>query len=421
VRVRGLAPLRNRDFALYWAGLGISQIGDSIETTATAWLLYDITRSPVLLGLGGGIRALSVIVFGLVGGAVADRVPRRQLLLITQTGFALSSLVLGVLVLTGQVTFWHVYAFTAVNGTLGAFDAPGRRSLFPTLVPRGELQNAITLNGTLFRTARLAGAPIAGIVIATSGAGVAYFMNVASYAAILAALVVMRPPAPAARPRASLMREVIAGPRYALAHPLLRSVIALEAAHSLFGVNAAFLTILASDVFHTGPTGLGLLLGAQAVGSVTSSVVLVTLGDVERKGDAMLVSGVAYATALALLGLVTQPEVGLVLVTCLGLTDGFWSTLRNTVFQLKTDDAYRGRTLSVLLVASRGGTQASHLESGLAVSVGGPAFAALLGAAAIGASLLAVNVSSREVRAFRGLPDPVLAAVSAGTEDDAVV
>jgi hypothetical protein len=319
------------------------------------------------------------------------------------------------------VTFWHVYGFSAVNGMLGAFDAPGRRSLFPSLVPRGELQNAITLNGTLFRTARLAGAPIAGVVIATQGAGVAYFLNVASYAAILAALVAMHPPAHPPRPRASLVREVVAGPRYALAHPLLRSVIALELAHSLFGINAAFLTILASDVFHTGPAGLGLLLGAQAVGGVASSVVLVTLGDVERKGDAMLASGAAYAGALALLGMVTQPELGLVLVTCLGLTDGFWSTLRNTIFQLKTDDAYRGRTLSVLLVASRGGTQASHLESGLAVSGGGPAFAALLGAAAIGASLLAVNLTSREVRGFRGLPDPVLAAVSAGTEDDAVV
>ena len=420
MRLRGLGPLRNREFALYWAGLGISQIGDSIETTATAWLLYDITRSPLLLGLGGGIRAVAVIVFGLIGGAVADRVPRRELLLITQSGFAISSLALGILVLTGQVTFWHVYAFTAVNGTLGAFDAPARRSLFPSLVPRAELQNAITLNGTLFRTARLAGAPIAGVVIATSGAGIAYFLNVASYAAIIAALVVMRAPDHPARVRASLLREVIAGPRYALAHPLLRSVIALEVVHSLFGINTAFLTILASDVFHTGPAGLGLLLGAQAAGAVASSAVLVAIGDIERKGEAMLASGAAYAAAFALLAIVTRQEAGLGLVALLGLTDGFWSTMRNTVFQLKTDDAYRGRTMSVLLVASRGGTQASHLETGLAVSAGGPGFAPLLGAAVIGASLLAVNLRTADVRHFRGLPDPAAAAALPGPDADAI-
>lgn len=419
--MRGLRPLRYRDFALYWAGFSVSQVGDWMETTTTAWLLYEITRSPVLLGVGGGIRAAAIIAFGLIGGAVADRVPRRRLLLITQTAYALSSLALGTLVLTGNVTFWHIYAFSAVNGSLGAFDAPARRAMFPTLVPRSEMQNAITLNASVFRVARLTGPAIAGVIIAGYGPAVSYFVNVASYAAILVALVVMRAPEILPRVRASLVRETAAGARYAFGHPLLRNVLALETVHSLFGINTALLTILARDVFRSGPEGLGLLLSAQAAGALVGTGALIAIGDVERKGQAMVAAGASYAAVYALLPLAARTEVAAVLVAVLGLTDAFWATMRNTVFQLKTDEAYRGRTMGVLLLAGRGGTQASQLETGLAVSAGGPGFAALFGAAVIGASLLAVNARTADVRGFRGLPDPVLAAVAAGTtEQDAV-
>src|SRR6266852_2161710 len=123
-----------------------------METTTTAWLLYEITKSPLLLGVGGAIRAAAIIVFGLIGGAIADRFPRRRLLFITQSA---SSLVLGLLVVTGRVEVWHIYVFNAVNGTIGSFDAPARRSLFPTLVPRAEMQNAVMLNASIFRLGRL--------------------------------------------------------------------------------------------------------------------------------------------------------------------------------------------------------------------------------------------------------------------------
>jgi hypothetical protein len=173
-------------------------------------------------------------------------------------------------------------------------------------------------------------------------------------------------------------------------------------------------------VFRTGPAGLGLLLGAQTVGAVTSSVVLVVRGDVQRKREALIASGGAYAAALALLGLVADPAIGLVLVALLGLTDGFWSTLRNTVIQLKTDDAYRGRTLSVVLLASRGGTQASHLETGLAVFAGGPAFAPVLGALIIAASILTLKVRGSDVRELHEASEPTALAQAARTEDNAV-
>jgi MFS family permease len=131
--------------------------GTWIELTATSWLLYQLTDSPFLLGLNGVFRAGPIFAFALIGGTVADRVERRRLLLFTQSASVVTSLALGALVVSGQVVFWHVYVISLINATIAAFDAPARQSLFPMLVPRGQLQNAITLNAMLFQSGLLVG------------------------------------------------------------------------------------------------------------------------------------------------------------------------------------------------------------------------------------------------------------------------
>jgi MFS family permease len=400
---------------LYFGGLSVSQVGDWMETTTTSWLLYRITGDPVLLGLGGGIRAAAIILFGLIGGALADRVDRRRMLFATQSGFAVSSLVLGALVQGGGVAPWHIYVFSAVNGALGSFDAPARRALFPGLVPQAEMQSAVVLNAAVFRLARLVGPAVAGIVIATYGPATSYFVNVASYAAILVALGLMRVKPTAVRPKAALLREVVDGLRYTLRRPLLRGVLILESTHSLFGMNTALITILAIDVLHAGPEGLGFLLSAQALGALVGTAGLLAMGDVERKGRAMIASGAAYCGTLALLAVAHRFDLAAGLLLLSAVTDAYWTAMRNTMFQLQTDEAYRGRTLSTVLLAGRGFTQAAQLESGVAVSLAGPAFAFASGAVVIGAVLAAVNARVREVRDFAGSPDAV-AAVASGAD-----
>jgi MFS family permease len=406
----GLSPLRHRNFALYFCGLTVSQVGDWMETTTTSWLLYEITADPILLGLGGAIRAVAIIVFGLFGGAIADRTDRRRMLFFTQTGFALSSTVLGLLVFSGRVEPWHIYVFSGVNGALGAIDAPSRRALFPILVPRNEMQNATVLNSAVFRLGRLVGPAVAGVVIATFGPATSYFINVASYAAILIALALMHAPRLPSRSAAPILRDVADGLRYTLKRPLLRAVLVLESMRSLFGVNTAIITILATDVFHSGPQGLGLLLSSQALGALIGTTGLVMIGDIERKGRAMIVSGMAYCAVVALLGAPAPFEVAAVLLLLAASIDAFWTAMRNTMFQLQADERYRGRSLSTVLLAGRGLSQGAQLESGLAVSLAGPGFAFVSGAAVIATVLAIVNMLTDEIRTFRGLPDPVLAA-----------
>jgi hypothetical protein len=275
------------------------------------------------------------------------------------------------------------------------------------------MQNAVMLNASVFRLARLVGPAIAGVIIAVYGPAAAYFANTASYAAILVALLLIRARETPARSKGPLWRETIDGFAYSVRRPLVRSVLLLESVHSLFGVNTALITILASDVLHAGPEGLGLLLSIQAVGALLATAGLIVTGDIERKGRAMMASGITYAVALVLLAFVGRYEIAAALLLMLGLTDALWATMRNTILQLQTDEAYRGRTMGTVLLAGRGFGQASQLESGLAVSAGGPAFALLFGAALIGVSLVGVNAITRDVRGFRGTPEPLIAAIAA--------
>ncbi len=397
----GLAPLRHRDFALYFTGLTVSQCGSWMEQTLTTWLLYEITGSPLLLGLNGALRAVPIFAFGLLAGTIADRVDRRRLLLFTQGATALTSLALGAVVAAGEVQVWHIYAAGAINATLGAFDAPARRAMYLTLVPRSQLQNANTLNAGLFRIARLVGPSLAGILIVAVGPAVPYFVNAASLLAIIGALLIMRTPPIVARVRGSLWAETVDGVRYTLSKRVLAHLMVLETIHSLFGANTALVTIFAKDVLHVGPEGLGLLLSALGAGALFGTGSLVMSGDVLRKGRWMMVAGYGYTAAFAIFAWSASFELAALALALIGLADTWWATMRNSIFQLQADEAYRGRTLSALLLVGRGMAQASQLQTGVTVEAFGPPAAATVGAVVIAATILAVNAMDDEVRSFR--------------------
>ena len=397
----GLAPLRHRDFALYFTGLTVSQCGSWMEQTLTTWLLYEITGSPVLLGIGGALRAVPIFVFGLLAGAIADRVDRRRLLLLTQSGSALTSLGLGLVVATGQVQVWHIYAASVINATLQTFDAPARRAMYTTIVPRSQMQNAITLNAAVFRIARLVGPSLAGVLIVATGPALPYFVNAASFLALIGALVLMGKPPIVERVRASLVAETIDGVRYTLRQPILANLLLLESVHSLFGANTALVTIVAKDVLHVGADGLGFLLSALGAGALVGTGALVVSGDVERKGRSMMLAGCAYVASFALFAWSRSFELSALTLAAVGFADTWWATMRNSIFQLRADEAYRGRTLSAFLLVGRGMAQTSQLQTGLAVEALGPAAAATAGAALIAIAIVGVNARDDEVRRFR--------------------
>lgn len=407
---RGLYALRERNYRLYFLGHLISQIGSWIEQTAVAWILYEMTNSAVLLGLGGLCRAAPTLLLGLIGGAIADRVPRRLLLFTTESAMLLVSGSIGMLALTGHLQFWHLYVLSLASGTLIAFSTPARQALFPELVPREAMPSAVMLNSIVARSAGFIGPLIAGSALAFSGYAMPFLLNAASFLGMLAALVALRVPPRAAAdtPRRSLRKDVLEGLRFIWHSPLLKGVLALEIFAGLFGHNTALITIIARDVLQAGPQGLGSLLSALAAGALVGMLAMVIF-HTERHGKVILIAGAGYTLLLIGFGLSGSLAFSLALLFAVGAADGIWGVARNTAVQLSVPNELRGRAMSVVFLVTRGSTPLGHFTSGLAASfIGGPA-TIVLGAILIGTGVAA---TARRVPGFgsvRPAPNPLTA------------
>ncbi len=401
----GLAALGERNYLFYFLGHATSQIGTWIEQTAVAWILYDMTHSAVLLGLGGLARAVPMILLALLGGAVADRLPRRGLLILTESTMLIVSFTMGMLAVTGHLQFWHLYLLALASGTLYAFSVPARQALFPQLVPRKAISSAITLNAVAVRVAFFVGPSIAGLALAFSGYAAPFLLNAASFLAMLAALSAMRLPA-ADSVRGitqhrfdDLRKDMLEGVAFVWRSPLLKAVLSLEVLTGFFGYNTALLTIIARDVLGVGPQGLGSLLSALGAGALFGMLLIVVF-QTERRGRLILISGAGFTLLLAGFGLSASLWLSMALLFGLGAADGVWGVSRNTVVQLAVPDALRGRVMSMVFLVTRGSTPLGHLYSGLFASlIGGPG-TALLGAALVGAGLLGAGLRVPALTAF---------------------
>lgn len=384
----GLAALRERNFVLYVVGQFTSQLGSWIEVTAVSWILYEMTNSPLLLGLNGLFRAVPMIALALFGGAVADRVPRRVLLICTESTMLVASTIMGFLAVTHQLQFWHLYLLNVTSGTLSAFSVPARHALFAGLVPRSAIQSAVTLNSVSVRSGGFIGPSIAGVALAFGGYSVPFFLNAVSFLGIIFALLAMRVPPrsdeePSA-PKVSLAHGMTEGAGFVWRNAPLKVVLGLELTSGLFGHNSALVTILARDVLKTGPQGLGLLLSAIGAGALLGMALMVTF-HVKRHAKLILTVGTLYALLWAGAGLSHWMLLSAALLFALGATDGVWSVTRNTMAQLLVPDGLRGRAMSVVLLVTRGSSQLGRVTAGVMVDLLGGPGAVLAGAAIIGA------------------------------------
>ncbi len=274
-----LAAFRYRDFRLFWFSLFISNIGTWMQMTATNWLLYQLTNSPLQLGLNGVFRAIPAIALGLISGTFADRYDRKRLLLWTQVILGVLTLGLGILDQAGHIQAWHIYLFTFISSSVGSFDGPARQALFPSLVPRAVLPNAVALNSLLWKGAALLGPTFGGIAIAAMGTAGAFYANAVSFLAVVVALLFMRAPSPARERQRDFLAETKAGFSYIVSQPVILGLTVMEAFASVFGLDHAMLTILASDVFRVGAHGFGFLQSSRGVGAVIGSSLFIAMGN----------------------------------------------------------------------------------------------------------------------------------------------
>ena len=388
MQLRGLQALRSRNYVLYLFGHFTSQTGAWVEQTAVSWILYELTGSAVLLGLAGLARAAPTIALALIGGAVADRLPRRAMLYCTESIMLATSLAIGILAWSGRLEYWHLYVLSFVNGTLSAFSVPARQALFAGLVPRSAMQSAVTFNAVAVRCGVLIGPSIGGAALAYGSYALPFWINAASFVGMLAALAAMRlSPMPTQESAPStLWQGMKEGLQFVWEHAPLRVALALEVVSGLFGHNITLITIIAKDVLGTDAQGLGWLLSALGAGGMCAMLFMV-LAQLTRHMRVILYAGAVYCVLLAAFALSPWLAVSTALLFLLGTCDGIWGVNRNTLAQMLVPDALRGRVMSVVVLTTRGSAPLGRLQAGFVADIIGAPAATLVGAAVIAAGI----------------------------------
>lgn len=395
------AALHYRDFRLFWIGLFISNIGTWMQMTAISWLLYDLTNSPLQLGLNGVFRAIPAIALGLFGGTMADRYDRKRLMLITQVTSMWLAFSLAVLAQTELIQVWHIYGLTVVSAVVGTLDGPARQAIYPSLVPRAVLPNAIALNSLLWKGTALLGPSLAGIAISAIGTDGAFYANALSFLAVVFALALMRIPATRGSQAGDFMHELREGVSYVAAQKIVLGLMVMEAVSSIFGLDQAILTIFARDVLQVGAHGLGFLQSARGLGAVIGSGVMISLDRRRSHGKILLVSAALYSASFVLFGLSYSFAISLMLLLLMGAADTIWSAARNVILQLHTPESMRGRVMGVFHLSNRGLHPLGQTETGLAVPLIGARGTTLLGGLVVAAVTLLITWKVPSLPKFR--------------------
>jgi MFS family permease len=376
--------MRHRDFQLFWAGQGISVGGTWMQTTAQSWLIYRLTGSPLALGFLTVAKFGPALVLAPFAGLVADRLPRRKVLILTQSASLLVATILAALAIPGLIRVGHILALAFVQGCIDTMDMTVRQTFQMDLVGPEDLQSAISLNSATFNSARMVGPPIAGAIIAWKGEGPCFALNAISYLAVLLSLFVIRAkPSIPRSARRSVAEQISTGIRYVWTTPAARRVMIAVALTSAVGLSAYTLTpALAQDTLQIGSRGYGKLLLGIGVGSILGSL---TAAAASTSRQAALVNVLMLCgQALALLGLGmahTLPATMIALVLLGGMVAMQLSTC-NTYLQTTAPPELRGRVVSIYVWIFQGLTPMGGLAAGwIAERAGIPA--AILGASAI--------------------------------------
>ncbi len=375
-----LAALQHRNFRLLWSGQLLSVTGTMMQMAAILWhvsLLAPPDKKGLALGMVGLVRVVPIVALAAIGGVFADARDRRRLMVATQTLLAIVATTLAYLTLSGHASLGSVYVLAGLGSATAAFDAPARQSLYPNLVPREHLPNAVSLNSILFQTASVLGPSLGGVVIAALGVGWAYLLNAFSFLAVIGALLLMRDVptrGPAERGEVSF-RAALEGFRFVFANPIIRGSMLLDFFATFFSSATALLPIFAQDILRVGPLAYGWLYAATSVGALASGLVMVRRIDaIHRRGRMLFTSVFAYGLATILFGFSRNFWIAFAALAIVGATDTISTILRNVIRQLTTPDALRGRMTSVNMMFFMGGPQLGELEAGLvAQGFGAPA------------------------------------------------
>jgi MFS family permease len=398
------SSLRTRNFRLFASGQLVSYTGAWVQRIAQDWLVLSITGSPTAVGITTALQFLPTLLFGLVGGAIADRYPKRRVLLATQVGMSAMAAALAVLTLSHQVQVWHVFLIAFGLGTVTAVENPTRQSFVNEMVGPDQLRNAISINASVFQLGALLGPAISGVLINAVGSGYAFTINALSYTASTTALLMMRERELNAPPPAARGARLRDGLRYVARHREVLWPTVLAGVFGMFSINLPVtLAAYAKSVFHSGASGYGLLSSVVAFGSLTGALISA------RRPRTRLRTLVTIAGMLAGVQMIAALAPGewtyCIALLPVGAATLLFLTAANSTVQLAADDSIRGRVMGVYLLVfigsgALGGPLLGWFDENL-----GPRTGMLLGGAipAVATVLVALKLAGAEGRKFRAV------------------
>jgi MFS family permease len=389
-----LSPLRDsRDLRLVVLGNFISGMGTQATLVALPYQIYTVSHSALLVGLLGAVELVPLMASALIGGAIADRMDRRTLLLLDQIGLVVAAAALAVVSFAGDPSVVVLYGLAALLAGFSALQNVVRSAIVPTLVPPAQVRGALAFNYGLYQLTMVIGPGLGGVVIAALGVGAAYTVDAVSCFAMVFAVIAMSAQPPGhVEPHETIRRSIANGLRYVRGNQALLGSFAIDLVAMTFGMPRALFAVLAVSVYHAGAAGTGVLYSAVSVGATVAAIMTGWLSHVRRLGLIVIWAVVAWGTAIVLAGLAGSLGVAALLLAGAGAADSVSAVCRTTINQTVTPDRLRGRMSSVYSLVVTGGPRLGDIESGAVAGLAGARFSVVSGGLAclVGVALVVV-------------------------------
>src|SRR5258706_1664165 len=375
--------LKHRNFALIWLGLLISMIGTQMQQWALFWHISQLSKDPIAVSVVGGVRFAAVLCFSLIGGLVADRYNRRSILFFTQSTAMMIALILGLLTMIGRIQLWHIYLLTAIQAAAMAFDLPARQAMVPNLVPRDILPSAFSLQSIAFNTGAILGPAMSGIVIGYLGQEAVYYINAISFLAVIFALILMvdiaQQQSESKKGLNAALTDIRDGVQFIRNQPLLLSTMILDFLATFFSSANTLLPYFSQNALHIGEVAYGWLASAQSIGAVSVGLIASQFNHIRRQGPLIIGAVVAFGIATIVFGIARLYALVFLALALIGAADSISTIIRNTIRQMTTPDALRGRMVSINQIFFMGGPQLGEIEAGAVAQFFGVPFAIISG------------------------------------------
>lgn len=384
--------LQHRNFRIFFIGQLVSLHGTWMQSVAQSWLVYRLTESGFMLGLTGTATLLPALIFGLFGGALADKFSRKKLLIVVQTLAMLQALLLAVLTLMGWITPWLIVGLALLLGLIQALETPIRQAFVAQLVPRESLHNAIGLNSSMFHLARFAGPATAGFLVAWFGEGLVFGINAISFLAVIVSLRFITEPVRAvAVSNEGRYKGFWAGLHFARRHALVGAALVTVALTSIFGsATVILLPMYAGDIFQRGPESLGWLMAMLGVGSLLAALRLASRENIFRLERRVALAGAAMALSLMVFSWNSLYWLALALLPLVGFAATSVYASSNALIQSAVPDELRGRIMAIYSVCLHGMVSLGQLALGALSDWIGPPLTVMLSAACL---LVTIGIS----------------------------